>query len=206
MSILYLGIDAPEGVFHYPVIRTEKIESPQLMQALTIQDRFTHLIFTSKNGVRHWHESGGTFSGTAIAIGNATAEKLFQLGAAALIAPNATQEGVIALLETMPLENAFLFYPRSKLARPCLANYLHKRSVPACIFDLYDTVFQKIEPVPDLNLFDEIVFTSPSTVDGFLRIFEKLPRDKKLTAIGPITHQAIVRTYCREAVLKPDLV
>lgn len=194
MSILYLGIDAPQGVFHYPVIWTQKIESPQLRQALSIQDRFTHLIFTSKNGVRYWHESGGAFSGIVMAIGNATAEKLFQLGAVPLIAPNATQEGVIALLEIMPLENAFLFYPRSRLARPYLANYLHKRDVPACIFDLYDTVFQKIEPVPDLNRFDEIVFTSPSTVDGFLRIFGELPRDKKLTAIGPITHQAILRS------------
>lgn len=191
MSVLYLGIDAPQGVFHYPVIRTQKIESLELRGALAIQDRFTHLIFTSKNGVRYWHESGGAFSGIAIAIGHATAKELFQLGISSMIPSNATQEGVIALLETMSLENSLLFYPRSKLARPHLANYLQKRSISTCMFDLYDTVCQKLEPVPNLDLFDEIVFTSPSTVDGFLRIFGKLPRDKKLTAIGPVTYQAI---------------
>ena len=52
---------------------------------------------------------------------------------------------------------------------------------------LYDTVTYL--PTPQLNLveFDEIIFTSPSTVDAFVEIFRELPSDINLIAIGPIT-------------------
>jgi uroporphyrinogen-III synthase len=40
-------------------------------------------------------------------------------------------------------------------------------------------------------MFDEIVFTSPSTVAAFKEIFGALPRGKKLVAIGPITEEAL---------------
>lgn len=193
--ILYLGIDAPPDVFHYPVIRTQRIDSSQLREALALWDRFTHVIFTSKNGVRHWCEVGNLLGSEkdkiVIAIGEATAKELRQRGVEPIVAPDATQEGVIALLETLSLEKANLFYPRSKLARPHLAEYLEKRNVSAYLLDLYEPVFQKPEPVPDLEQFDEIVFTSPSTVEGFVRIFGALLRDKKLTAIGPITKKAV---------------
>jgi uroporphyrinogen-III synthase len=53
--------------------------------------------------------------------------------------------------------------------------------------DLYETVAQRVEPVPDLRLFDEIVFTSPSTVDAFFEIFGHIPSGKKIVAIGPVT-------------------
>lgn len=193
-KILYLGIDAPPGVEvqHYPVIRTQRIDSQKLQDALSQLHRFTHVIFTSKNGVRHWHEVGNVKGKVAIAIGEATARQLRQNGVEPLVATSATQEGVIALIETLPLENSYLLYPRSKSARPHLADYFKKRNVPVFILDLYETIFQRIEPVPDLGQFDEIVFTSPSTVEGFLRIFGALPRDKKLIAIGPITEKAIV--------------
>jgi len=51
----------------------------------------------------------------------------------------------------------------------------------------YDTT--SVAPNPSLNLqqFDEIVFTSPSTVDAFIQFFKQLPHDKQLTCIGPIT-------------------
>ncbi len=174
------------------MIRTQRINSQKLRDALLLLHRFTHVIFTSKNGVRHWHEVGNAKGKIAIAIGEATARQLRQQGVEPLVAPYATQEGVIALLETLPLENSYLLYPRSKLARPHLAKYLKQRNAPVFILDLYETIFQKIEPVPDLGQFDEIVFTSPSTVEGFLRIFGALPRDKKLTAIGPITEKSII--------------
>lgn len=197
-NILYLGIDVPSSalslgqVVHYPVIRTQRIDSPELRAALALWNCFTHVIFTSKNGVRHWYEVGPARGKIAIAIGKATAAELQQRGVEPLIASDPTQEGVIALLETLSLEKAFLLYPRSKLARPILAEYLKTRNARFFILDLYETVFQKLEPVPDLESFDEIVFTSPSTVEGFLRIFGSFPRDTRLTAIGPITEKSIL--------------
>lgn len=187
---LYLGIDAPPGVFHYPVIRTERIDSSELQEALGIWDRCTHAIFTSKNGVRHWP---GNFHGKqTVAIGEATAKEIGGRGASApWIAPEATQEGVAVLLATLDLDGAFLLYPRSKLARPFLAEYLKAENLSHYGFDLYDTVFQRLEPVPELADFDEIIFTSSSTVHAFFQIFSSVPRRIALTSIGPITKKTL---------------
>lgn len=194
MKTLYLGLD-PKNYFcsgtlvHYPVIRTMQINGIEFQKAISLWPQFTHVVFTSQTAVKYWE---GDLNGKiCIAIGEATAEALRNRGAIPLIAPNATQEGVIELIESMELQNAFLFLPRSRLSRSALTDFLQRKQICFFALDLYDTLFQKLEPVPDLNEIDEIVFTSPSTVDGFVKIYGKLPSDKKLTGIGPITQKAI---------------
>ncbi len=184
--ILYLGLNPPPGVFHYPVIRTEKLDTPELQRAKELWPSFTHVIFTSQTAVRYWDLP--LDGKTVIAIGEATASAL---SVPAVLAPSATQEGVIALLETLALQGAYLFLPHSKRSRPNLEQYLIEKGISHFVLDLYDTVLQKPLPVPDLSHFDEIVFTSPSTVEGFLYIYGKLPLDKKLTPIGPVTEKKI---------------
>ena len=189
--ILYLGLDPsrfPRPVIHYPVIRTMLLEGPELKNALALWPQFTHVVFTSRTSVQYWKED--LEGKTVIAIGDATAEMLGH----PLIATQSTQEGVIELLKTLDLNNAYLFLPRSRLARTAITDYLEQNRVRFLALDLYDTVCQRLEPVPNLDEFSEIVFTSPSTVDGFLRIYGNLPRDKILTSIGPITEKHIRRT------------
>lgn len=184
MKILNLGLRPKEGTFHYPVIRTEFCKD--LGQALELWPKFTHVIFTSQTTVEYWP---GPWDKHAIAIGEATACGLKKRGVEPLIAPFATQEGVIELIRGI---KGYFFIPRSRLARSALTDFLEKNQIPFYALDLYDTHFQKLEPVPNLNQFDEIIFTSPSTVKGFLRIYGKLPKGKKLTAIGPITEREIL--------------
>lgn len=180
-SILYLGTDPSRykhtgALFHYPIIRTVPIEVlPQLPE-------YTHLLFTSPNAVRHWLSIGSIEGKVLLAIGSATAAAL---NAPALIAPFATQEGVVELIAG--LEGVNLLWPRSKHARPVLTDYLTQNKVPFHTIDLYETVVQRLEPVPAIASFDEIVFTSPSTVHAFLQIFGSIPSGKKIVAIGPVT-------------------
>jgi uroporphyrinogen-III synthase len=110
----------------------------------------------------------------------------------AIVAPFATQEGVIELLKQ--IQGSFVI-PRSKCARTALTDYLRGSGKRYLAIDLYDTVCQKLEPVPHLEDFEEIVFTSPSTVEGFLQIFGALPRNKRLIAIGPITRLKLEKVY-----------
>jgi len=187
--ILYLGLDPSRypyrgKLLHYPVIRTEKIVSAELHQAHLLWPQFTHVIFTSQTAVQYW-----TFRGPqiTIAIGKTTAQTLNH----PLIAPTATQEGVIALLETLDLKDAYIFIPRSKQSRSQLTQYLIEKRIRFFALDLYDTFPQKPLPIPNLDEIDEIVFTSPSTVQAFLQIYECLPKNKKLTAIGPVTQKAL---------------
>lgn len=185
MRILYLGLNPKPGTFHYPVIRTEycgKIDG-----ALALWPQFTHIIFTSQTTVQYWP---GPWDKQTIAIGPATAAALQRRGLVPIVAPEATQEGIIDLIAKI---KGYFFLPRSRLARSALTDFMEERKIPFLALDLYDTVFQRLDPVPNLDDFDEIVFTSPSTVEGFLRIFNALPKNKKLTPIGPVTERALLK-------------
>lgn len=179
-------------MIHYPVICIK----PKSEALLCKYPESTHILFTSRSAVRYWNVFEGK---TLLAVGEATAELLRQKGFAPFVAPEATQEGMIELLKSLDLRGAYLVWPRSARARDTLTTYLQtlKSSARIAIIDLYETSYQKLEPVPCLEEIEEIVFTSPSTVDGFLRIYGSLPKDKQLTAIGPVTS-----SYLRNSLLR----
>ncbi len=174
-----MGLRPKEGTVHYPVIYT--VRCP--LVAFPDWHLFTHIIFTSQTAVEYWP---GPWDKQILAIGNETAQKLREKGLEPVVAPEATQEGIMKIVG-----EGYYFIPRSKRARGDLDEYMRARGIRFQAFDLYETHFQKPLPVPDLNEFDEVIFTSPSTVEGFLRIFGKFPEGKKLTAIGPITSREI---------------
>lgn len=187
---LYLGLDpGDQPCVHYPVIRIEP-RPEKLLEAIGELSTYSHLLFTSQQAVAIFFEYASIGEQKVIAIGPKTAEKLKERGVVAVCPAEHTQEGLIALLETMQFEEKpSFFYPRSSIARPLLAEYLARWRT--CVIDLYETHFQCLEPVPDLADFERIVFTSPSTVQGFLKIYGELPKDKELVAIGPITESAL---------------
>lgn len=193
--ILYLGLDPSrwkrdKPLLHYPVIRIAAlaISKPADWSAIT------HLIFTSRSAAFHWQ---WLEEKQVLAIGKGTAEVVEKKGCSPLIAKEATQEGMIELLKHLALQDAYLLWPRSTQSRLLLSEYLLSLSARVQIVDLYETKCQRLEPVPSLENIDEIVFTSPSTVTGFLQIYGFLPNNKKLTPIGPITARAL---ECAKAI------
>ncbi len=210
-TTLYLGTDPSEfeargnakgHLIHYPVIKIvpRALNHPEIKQAFDDVQDYTHLIFTSKNAVKIFMDNlkllqcdvNGLAHRTVIAIGEVTAAHL----SANRLPPQytsvvETQEGVVQLLKTLNLDDAYIFLPRSSLSRPVLANYFQECQIRYQACDLYDTISQVVQPKPNLDQIDEIVFTSPSTVKAFIEIFGVLPRGKKCLAIGPITEQAL---------------
>lgn len=202
-TTLYLGTDptqySAEHLIHYPVIKIvpRSADHPEIKQAFAEMAEYTHLIFTSKNAVKVFFALYGSVENlkekTVIAIGAVTASYLSAYGLPPdYVSTEETQEGVVNLLQTLPLENAYIFLPRSSLSRPVLTAFFTASNIRFRACDLYDTVSQVIYPLPDLEQVDEIVFTSPSTVKAFVEIFGALPRNKKCLAIGPITNQAML--------------
>lgn len=195
---LYLGTD-PENcelkdLVHYPIIKTIPMEIPSHMWE-DFAD-YTHILITSKNAAQIFlsqlKAKSLLQSKQIIAIGKSTAAKLAQEGFAPhQIAQDETQEGIIELLKRQDLQDAYIFYPRSTLARKKLESYMIGRGIRHQICDLYETIFQKPEPFPDFSKIDEIIFTSPSTVKGFIAAFGSIPPHKKLTCIGPITEDEL---------------
>jgi len=209
--VLYLGTH-PEHFFlqrthrlvHYPVIAltARPKEDAGITQVHRDFARYTHILFTSKNGVRFFCQAFpyDLEKKTLIAIGHITAHELAKHRRPAdYVAEQETAEGLIALLETLPLSEAYVLLPRSCLSRAILPVFFQERGVRYYAFDLYDTKLQRPGPLPDLSTIDEIVFTSPSTVRGFLALYGSLPRDKILRAQGPITQQAIAKAYTETA-------
>ncbi len=210
-TTLYLGTDpshfASQGyvqgnLIHYPVIKIipRSLEHPELVLAYADLEKYTHIIFTSKNAVavffeHHTHKQ--VLDNTKIiAIGAVTAAHLKKREVHVNYTSEIeSQEGLIFLLNRMHLDQAYFFLPRSSLARPELTEFFQEKKIRFLAADLYDTVTQKTEPIPDLEQIDEIVFTSPSTVDAFIEIFGSLPKNKRLISIGPITEQSIQKHY-----------
>jgi uroporphyrinogen-III synthase len=202
--VLYLGTHVPsfqEGIdfVHCPIIEIKGRDLESLRLAFLQFPKSTYLIFTSRHAVVLTMEAVLYFFGDyamlknkiAIAIGPATKEALSLYDIRCLQTQVSTQEGVISLLDQIDLTDAYLFYPRSSRARPHLAMYLEKNKYQHYICDLYDTCFSTVVNIPPLEEFHEIMFTSPSTVEAFFSQIRSIPQHIKLTAIGPITQQAI---------------
>jgi len=206
-TILYLGTDpsyffSNGHVLHYPIIHisAKPVEDQNIKNAFDDLKEYTHFIFTSKNAVRVFFElfdqrkenyeilQGKKF----ISIGKVTSDFLLQKKIVPFLqAEEETQEGMIKKLSHEDLSQAYIFFPRSSISRPVLLDFLRNQSVRYLACDLYDTIPQFFEPYPDLKKVDEIVFTSPSTVEAFYSLYGFIPKDKKLSVMGPITEEAL---------------
>lgn len=211
MRILYLGTDPTQfkqqlttfdDLIHFPIIKIVPRPFSDLLirRAFADVENYTHFIFTSKHAVKIFREHLNLLNQTLnvsiqriFAIGKVTAHHLTTLDLSPhFIAAEETQEGVLQLLCSLDLKNAYIFIPRSAISRPLLIHFLEEKNIRFVACDLYDTVTNKVDVLPDLNPIDEIVFTSPSTVKAFIEIFGALPLNKKLTPIGPITAKLLL--------------
>ncbi len=199
-KILYLGTDPSHYktdhlLIHYPVIKIVPCPKEKVTPYLENWDAYTHVVFTSKNGVAVLASYGLDYSNKmVVAIGSVTAATLEkQKIAPDWIAEEETQEGIIALMQSKNLQGTHFLLPRSSRARPVLLHYFNQIGIRYTAFDLYDTHFQKIEPFPNLNEIEEIVFTSPSTVEAFHQICPVIPEHIKCTPIGSITESVLFK-------------
>lgn len=204
-TILYLGLEVPQeiharatSVVHYPVIQIvpRSIDEPDIQQAFKNLKKYSHLIFTSKTAFNLFCELSNKFGENfvslleleVIAVGVATGRLIKQKGfKKVVVATDETAEGVVKILSETPLKGAYLFWPHSEQARPVIRDFLKQFNHNAC--PIYKTISSCPQPIPELSKVDEIVFTSPSTVDAFLKIYGRIPNDKTITPIGPITAQ-----------------
>lgn len=211
--ILYLGLNPTNFISdnlltHAPVIQIVPYALTQVKSVLKQFSQFTHILFTSKTSVQilfpYLAQLGFTHADwntkVIAAVGQATAQELqlYHL-TAAYIAKEETAEGLIAEIDQLNFKKSHVFWPHSKLSRPLLKEYFTHKNVLISECLLYDTHLKQPNPLPDLELFDEIVFTSPSTVDGFLKCYASFPSNKKFTCVGPVTER-----YLKSKLAKLD--
>jgi hydroxymethylbilane synthase len=211
---LHVGLTPPAKCdahnLHCPLIST----APRTYAtALPNEDlsTYTHYLFTSKTAVTYFKNllTDQTYAldvlknATAIAVGNATAALCYQLPFAdVLVSPVATAEGVCTLLETLDTTSMRLIWPHSARARPVISSWLNSHNISWSDVVLYDTLTNEHIELVDLHTVDEVVFTSPSSVDAFCQRYGILPLySHALTCCGPITsaylkHQISSQLQC----------
>lgn len=183
-----------------PLIETRFEDSFQ-KKAPTLFSVSDSLIFTSQTAVKYlfsWIKKEKILlSHQIIAIGKATSLAVEKEGFSCITAKEPTQEGVIDLLEKM---SGTFFWPKSKKARKLLEIYLKERG--SHFLDLYDTNHVKPKNLVDLEKVSSIFFTSPSTVEAFFAIYQKIPKHVMIYAIGPITQGYLLSKYRLRSILK----
>lgn len=123
-----------------------------------------------------------------LCIGKATASLIPR---ECFIAAEETQEGIMQMLPS--LHPQYVLYMHSSLARKELLFFLQKEKMRHFAAPLYDTELQAPSSKLDLEAFDALVFTSPSTVDAFVQFFGAIPQTKEIRAIGPITKKRLLQ-------------
>jgi len=183
-----------DEVTHCPFIRIvpRPQDDPEIETMRDLLPRVTEMIWTSKSAVAIFSAliPQGIDRGRirCFAVGKATASSLQTHGFGSIdVAEEETAEGLVQLIDSQAFSDPFFLWPHSARSRPVISDYLRRKKFPFFDCVLYDTVTQKPDPLPDLSLFDEVVFTSPSTVEGFLIAYGALPANLRLTPIGPVT-------------------
>ena len=197
---LYVGLDpvnfkTTESLTHLPLIKIVPTSFKKVKQDLVQFTCFTHIIITSKSTVslllgylkklkislKEWQTK------TVIAVGKGTRQELIKNHIDVAVTAKETSEGIIIELKKLNLEGAYFFWPHSTLSRPLIRNFFLGQQLRFKECLLYHTTTATPSFLPCLEEFEEIIFTSPSTIDAFLQIFGSLPQNKTLTTLGPVT-------------------
>lgn len=202
-KILYTGLDPShyhsEGeLIHIPLIQIvpRLPDDPQIQKSMKNFNQYTHVIITSKSTIPILINYLNLFNFTivdwtskvTVAVGGVTAQHLQKSGISPnIVAKEETAEGILNELDKLDLNGSYIFWPHSAQSRPIINQYFISKKLKFEHSTFYDT--KPLEPAirPNLKEFDEIIFTSPSTIQAFIQIFGALPADKILTPIGPIT-------------------
>lgn len=84
-------------------------------------------------------------------------------------------------------ENRLVFYPHSSLSPEDIPLALQELGFNVLSVVAYNNVLPKHVRRVNLNHFKRIVFTSPSTIDNFIKLYDKLPENTEFITRGPIT-------------------
>ena len=176
---------------------------------------FSLIVFTSRYAVTALLErllargtdARGLAHARLAAIGRATAAALRERGLAAdIVAPAEHTSGLLAALrDAGPLAGECVLLPRSFLADDTLPAALRAAGATVTPVTAYRNIPVRNPVRVDLACLDAVLFTSPSTVQAFRRLYgDTLPPSLAIWCRGPRTRQAAQAAFGRSDPLPPD--
>jgi uroporphyrinogen III methyltransferase/synthase len=176
------------------VMPTITIQPPADRQPLdhALSQHYDWVIFTSANAVHAVCQQSAVCWSAIAVIGPATAKALSEYGLTpTLIAERHVAEGVFEILAAhTDLRGKRILLPQANLARPVLVQLLQATGAQIDVVTAYETVRPVIDPNLLAQPFDAITFTSSSTVQNFVDLFDNplsIIGDARIVCIGPVT-------------------
>ena len=201
MKLLYTGlkpkqlIDGFAEIDHLPVLKIKPKAFEEVSDFIKQITLASHIIITSQttaeilaNYLQKLKINLSELHGKIwIAVGKSTEKVMKQLQLPVTkVAEFECAEGVIEVIKKLNCKNSFFFWPHSSLARSVITNYLKEKHISYVDFTLYEPIVNRDLPLPCLENYDAIMFTSPSGVDAFKELYGYLPK-KQLLVIGHVT-------------------
>ncbi len=201
-NILVTGLDiAPYAhlgkIVHTPLIEIQPLENKdQLRTKISRLKEFQNLLFTSRNTVHYFFEE---MLQTGIdcrhlremkifSIGKTTSQELLKHGIIAdFQAENEDSAGVVEMFRKHQISGHVLV-PRSDLALEIIPKGLKDIGLSVETVIAYRNTMPEAVRKVDLNSVDVIVFSSPSCVENFLKVYGKIPLDKRILVRGVTTY------------------
>lgn len=187
-----------EWVFHLPLIRIVPLKDYRMMDGLLKGIAgYDWLIFTSRYGVQYFflrlYEIGydtRVLKGVKIAaIGGSTKKRLLDFGILPDLTPGEESSyGLINAFKKYDINHKRIFLACSDLSDKGFSRALKAQGaaeVIACV--AYKNIMADDLPDLDLSFFDQIIFTSPSTVRNFKARYKAVPCGVKIRCIGKVT-------------------
>jgi len=213
-KILFFGLSPKryfeDGIiFHVPLIEIKELDDySEFDEELKKIKEYDWIIFTSRFGVIHFfkrlfhlnYDARILSDLNVAAIGNSTGNKLKRYGIIPDIIPKIESSyGLIEEFKKIDIKNKKILLPRSDISDKGLKVELEKMGCYVKSLICYRNVLPSNIPEIDFSLFDEMIFTSPSTVRNFKKIFGKLP-DISIKCIGEVTERALKNGVYNEKV------
>lgn len=176
-----------------PLIDIAPVEDPTPLQKACAQiERYDYLLLTSRFAVRHVMPLLSALPPNlrVVSIGDTTTEALHELGVEQVEQVHEDNRyGVVAWFERQP--RGRILFPRSSIAPAFIVDFLRALGYEVDALTAYINRMPAQPEKVDLQTVERIVFTAPSTVVRFVKLYGALPADKELVARGPITQHAI---------------
>ena len=189
MPTLYTGLTSPDANYiHTPLIEIVSVDDDtQLRRAIADIDSYDYVLFTSRYAAKYVGALSVMHT-RIVSIGRTTTKALHQIGVEEVYeVEEDNSHGVVSWFSSQSRGRVLI--PRSNLALPIIPEGLRQLGFEVDCVTAYINRMPEHPKKVNLDEIDRIVFTSPSTIDNFIRIYGALPEKKELVTRGPITEQ-----------------
>lgn len=200
--ILFTGLSQERffmkgSFFHLPLIKIERLDNYKgFDNHLKNIKKFDWIVFSSRYGVEYFFRRLRTINSDSrvlanakiAAIGDSTKNRLLDFGILANLVPGKESSvGLVKEFNKIDIKDKKIFLPCSDISDKGLSKALKELGAKVTTGFAYKNVMPKDLPDLNLNEFDEIMFTSPSTVRNFVKRYKAVPKNVKVRSIGAVT-------------------